>query len=156
MSLLDLLSAFASPELTASERTTLRALVSSERSRAQQQADAPWESGVVAQRPKTREERLQERVEDLELALKVLADILAERGLLERGSLPARVAQMKRDVEEQEESRAALEAERTQQQRKEAEDAPVTCAGCGTVVRTQDSFVSSRGPLCSTCHHEME
>lgn len=156
MSLLDLLSAIASPELTASERTHIRSLVSAERARAERLENTPWESGLVDQRPKTREQRLQERVEDLELALKVLADILAERGLLERGSLPSRVAQMKRDVEAEEETRTALETQRKQEKRREAEDAPVACAGCGAVVRTQDSFASSKGPLCVRCHHDRE
>ncbi len=156
MSLLDLLSAIASPELTATERTHIRSLVSAERARAQQIENTPWESGLVEQRPKTREQRLQDRVEDLELALKVLADILAERGLLERGSLPSRVAQMKRDVEAEEESRVAAAAQQRQEKRREAEDAPVTCAGCGAVVRTQDSYASSKGMLCVVCHHDRE
>lgn len=152
MSLLDLLSAVASPQLTSSERTHLRSLISAERVR----AERPWASGLVEDRPKTREQHLEERVEDLELALKVLADILAERGLLERGSLPSRVAQMKRDVQEEEESRAEQAEQRKQERRRQAQEAPVTCAGCGAVVPTRDTFASSKGLLCPACHHARE
>jgi hypothetical protein len=155
MSLLELLAAVASPELTASERVQLRALLPSERARAL--ADAPWESSLVDQsKPRTREQVLEERVADLELALKVLADILAERGFLEPGSLPARVTKLKRDLAAEETARETAEKQQREDRQRAAQEKPVICVGCGAVVPTRESFASSRGTLCAVCHHDRE
>ena len=156
MSLLDLLSVIASPELTSTERGELRSIIHRERARAEALENKPWESGLVEQRPRTREQLLAERVEDLELALKVLADILAERGLLERGSLPTRVAKLKHDLEAKEKAREEAVTQQERQRQQAKDEAPVTCARCGASVRTRDSFSSSRGPLCPSCYHDSE
>ncbi len=156
MSLLDLLSAFTSPELSVTERGELRSILAAERARAQARDAKPWESGLVAGTLKTREQLLEDRVEDLELALKVLSDILAERGFLDRGSLPARVAQLKRDLASEEDARESAARQRQAEQRKAANEAPVTCVACTKVVTARESFASSRGPLCASCHHDQE
>lgn len=155
MSLLDLLAAVASPELTASERVQLRALLPAERARAL--AEAPWESGLVDPNVrKTREQMLEERVADLELALKVMSDIMAERGLLEHGSLASRVAKVKQDLAAEETARETAEQQRRDERQRAVQEKPVICSGCGAVVPTRESFASSRGPLCAVCHHDRE
>jgi hypothetical protein len=150
MSLLDLLGTVISPDLSGRERDQVRSLLQQQVRRAQ----APWESGLVDRAPpaKTPEALLRERVEDLELTVKVLCDLLTERGMLEPNALPARVAAIQAQLAAEEDAKEEAERARVEAARAAAEARTVTCGGCGAVVRERTTFLSSRGPLCTPCH----
>jgi hypothetical protein len=154
MSLLDLLGAVVNPTLSASERAQVRSMLHQQ----QRRADAPWQSGII-DRPtaaKSPEEILRERVEDLELTVKVLCDLLVERGALDANALPARVAEIQRQLAAEEEAKDDAQKARAAAARAAAEARTVVCAGCGATVRERASFLSAHGPLCTSCHHTRE
>lgn len=159
MSLLDLLGTVLSPELTSAERSRLRSMLSAQH---RPEDETPWESGLVdrAPGPRTEADVLRERVAELELTVKVLADLLAERGILPPGTLPARVTALRGQLAAERAAKLAAEREREQAARRvaaQARDArTVTCAGCGAVVRERDSYLSGSGPLCGVCHAAQE
>jgi hypothetical protein len=160
MSLLDLLTTVmdADRELSRSEVSALRGMLHGYAS-PRHGADVPWQSGLI-ERPdhpvKTEAEALRERVADLELTVKVLFDMLAERGVVEARSLPARVASAKQQIAadvEAERVRAEAERERAQAERAAR---TVTCVACGRVVRERESFMSGNGAVCGACHAASE
>ncbi len=150
MSLLELLGTVLTPDLTPSEVLRVRSILG-----AQRPAEGrPWESGLIDRpaRAPTEVEELRARVAELELAVKVLGDLLVQSGVLQEGAFAARVAAVRgqlaaeraaQDESERAARQAAAEARRAR---------TVTCAACGAVVRERDSFLSAAGPRCSACH----
>lgn len=84
--------------------------------------------------------------------MKVLCDLLIERGTLESGALPGRVATIQAQLAAEEDAKEDAERARAEAARAAAEARTVACAGCGGVVRERTTFLSSRGPLCAPCH----
>ena len=150
MSFLDLLGLALGPELSSSEVARVRSVLYHHDPPV---ADTPWPSGIIDPPEKKSEvEVLRERVADLELAVKVLCDVLTERGLLERDGFPARIADAHRQlaveaIAKEEAERARLEAARVA-----AEARTVRCAACRREVRQRDTFLSANGALCPACH----
>jgi hypothetical protein len=156
MSLLDLLGAVLNPDLSARERSQLRTLLRQQPGGGND--ETPWQSGII-DRPgpaKTNEEILSERVADLELALKVLCDLLAERGLLEPNALPARIAAVQQQLAMDEAIKEDTQRSFAESMRHAAEARTVECASCHAVVRERESYLSGQGPLCVSCHHDRE
>jgi hypothetical protein len=151
MSLLDLLGTVLSPELSPAERSRLRSLLSASHP---YPGETPWPSGIIDRTPgpRTEVDVLRERVAELELTVKVLGDLLAERGLLEPGTLPARARALREQLAAQETARREAEsaAKRAAEEAKKART--VTCAACGAEVRERESYLSATGPLCGACH----
>lgn len=151
MSLLDLLEAIVSPELTAAERSRVRSLLHYEDRR----AERPWASGLTVDRDRPQPSEidlLRKRVQDLELALKVLCDLLADRHLLGPNAVQERIAAIQRQLDEQQqrEQQAAQEAQEAARRAIEARTIP--CASCGASVRERASYLSARGAICAHCH----
>src|SRR5687767_2452708 len=88
MSFLDLLGTVVNPELSSMEVARVRSMLSSA------PPERPWESGV-AERVVTPQERenayLRGRIAELELSMKILCDVLTERGMLEPNGLATRI-----------------------------------------------------------------
>jgi hypothetical protein len=151
MSFLDLLGTVVNPELTYSEVARVRSMLSS----AGSTADTPWPSGI-AERVVTPQERenayLRERIAELELAVKLLCDVLTEGRLLEPNGLATRIAAVKAQLAEQQRQMELQAQENIEAARRAAEERTVACSACGAVVRQRASFMSAGGPLCQACH----
>jgi hypothetical protein len=112
--------------------------------------DTPWESGLIedGEAAGAAQSPLAQRVAQLEMTVMALVDLLAERGHVGRTEIPARMAQIRDKTRQAAEKAKAAEAERAQQLR----NVSVNCVGCGVSLPKSDSFYSSRGVVCASCH----
>lgn len=115
-----------------------------------QDDDEPWPSGLIpdGEHEGSPTEALERRVAQLELTVMALVELLAERGHVGRIELPNKVADIERRTEEARAAAEVAEAERDAA----ARAVSVTCAGCGIALAKSDSFYSSRGVVCPSCH----
>ncbi len=112
--------------------------------------EQPWPSGLIpdGEREGSPTDELERRVAQLELTVMALVELLAERGHIGRIELPNKVADIERRTNE---ARAAAEVARAERDAA-ARDMTVTCAGCGAQLPKSESFYSSRGVVCPSCH----
>ena len=92
-------------------------------------------------------------------ALSLLPDadvIYVNAGVLAPDAVPARIAALERQLAAEASARDAARQSKQEAALRAAEERTVTCAGCSTVVRQRESFLSARGPLCTSCHLEAE
>ncbi len=114
--------------------------------------DTPWESGLVADgeggSPENEPGSPLRRIAELELTVMALVDLLAERGHIGRIELPNRIAGIRKETAEAAE-RAKAEAAAREEARREA---TVDCVACDASIPKRESFYSSQGVVCASCH----
>ena len=134
---LDLLGVVLSPQLSATETTRLRQMLD----RRAPASEVPWASGVPdirAQRDEARAEAeaLRERVAWLELAFKLLCDMLTQARIVDNVLLRDKLCAIRDQVEVE---------------RKQRENT-VICVTCGASVSRDEAHVRATGTLCRSCH----
>lgn len=114
----------------------------------------PWPSGLIpdGEQRGAPADPIAQRVAQLELTVMALVELLAERGHIGRTELPNKVADIQKRTEEARAAAEAAEAERATERAAATRDVTVTCAGCGVELPKSDSFYSSRGVVCPSCH----
>lgn len=136
---LDLLGTVLGPQLTTDETLRVRRMLHGQAP--PPTGERPWASGVpdlVAAREAGRSEaeELRARVTWLELAFKVMADMLTEARAIDGAALRERL----RALQEQVDAERALR------------ENTVACVTCGKMVLRADAHVRATGTLCEECH----
>lgn len=149
-----LLELLGGAPLTGAEVSRVRSILAQHRPAPLLADEPPWPSGLPdpAPRPRSEVEALRDRVTELELAVRVLSDILVEAGLIGDGGLAARLSDVRRRIEEEERAEAAQQRAAEADARRRAAEREVTCAQCGAVTPARDTMLTADGPLCGRCH----
>jgi len=141
MSILDLLDAALSTDLTDGEVHRVRAILRRDDHR-HMPVERPWESGVPELRSakdtgkRSEVDELEDRVALLEMTVKLLVEALAAKGVLDGAVLTSRIRALEQEV-------ARLRQE---------DDAYVVCASCNQRVARAGAVQRATGILCEPCH----
>ena len=136
---LQLLGALISPNLSSSEVTRVRSLLS-QSSGGSSVNETPWASGVpdLSAKPtrSTAATDLETRVRDLEITVVVLCEALARNNSFDAVAFAERSRQLREEISA-----------------RKAEDAAwVTCSNCSARVPRAQSYRRVTGELCEACH----
>lgn len=141
MSILELLDAVLSTDLTTSEVQRVRSILRDD-DRHRRALETPWESSVpdlpsaAPERARSEVDALKDRVALLELTLKLLVEMLAAKGVVDGAALAARSRSLEQEV-------ARL---------REEDEAWVVCAACHQRVARAAAVRRATGILCEPCH----
>lgn len=95
----------------------------------------------------TTEASLRAEVRELSGMVRVLVDLLAEKGLLDEGEVRARLANLRRGGSSSEGHPYRAQAI----PREPAPPGTIACARCGTYVAVRKAFTNANGRFCRDC-----